>query len=214
MRSFKSFIGAMLVAVTLAVVPSAVSAQTLDRILGLVTGATAYGYNSCSYVNGGLQSASCQANRALNVVSTIRQSERNAQSRQREQFDRRARQLEALQRACKAGDDQSCARSGGGDGNQMQVARALMDACTAGDRSSCQRANAMMDERNVSRSAYQHPQRQYQPQSQYQPRYQAPAQYQQQPSYDRPYQTASTQTCRAAIDARTGYRIPGQLVCR
>lgn len=193
---------------SLAAIPA--QGQTLDRILGLVTGASAYGYNSCSYVNGGFGQASCQANRALNVVSTVRQAEQNAQYRRREQFDRRTRQLDALQRACKAGDEQSCARSGGGDERQMNVARALMDACTAGDKSSCRRAEGMMDERNIA-SSYQ-PRQQYraEPREQtayrdYQPREQV--------AYSDDRRMASQQ-CRQAIDPRTGYRIPGQLVCR
>lgn len=181
------------------VVPAATQAQgiTLDRVLGVLGGATAYGYNSCSYVSGGLQSASCQANRAITVVNTLRQSEQNARYRQQERFNRRTQQLNALQRACQAGDAESCARSGGTDGRQMEVARALMDACTSGDRRSCQRAEAMMDERNFASRGYE-------------PR------YERRESAERRYEAprSATQTCRPVIDARTGYRIAGQYDCR
>lgn len=206
-------------------VPAAASAQgiNLDRVLGVLGGVTAYGYDSCGYVNGGLQSASCQANRAFNVVNTLRQNDQSARYRQQERFNRRTQQLNALQRACQAGDAESCARSGGTDGKQMEVARALMDACTAGDRRSCDRAEAMMSERNVAQRQYApqgyaqrtYPQQGYaQPQPYGQPTYVQPRSHPQQA-----YPTASApvtamQVCRQAIDPRTGYRLPGQLVCR
>lgn len=193
----------MLCSLAAALVPSLASAQTLDRVIGLLNGATAYGYDSCGYVNGGLQSASCQANRAIGVVNTLRQSEQNARYRQQERFNRRTQQLTALQRACQAGDQESCARSGGADGKQMEIARALMDACTAGDKRSCARASAMMDERNADRGErYEEPRRERQ------------AQYDHDHYERAPMRSASTQTCRPVIDARTGYRIAGQLDCR
>lgn len=180
------------------VVPAAAQAQgiTLDRVLGVLGGATAYGYNSCSYVSGGLQSASCQANRAITVVNTLRQSEQNARYRQQERFNRRTQQLNAFQRACQAGDAESCARSGGTDGKQMEVARALMDACTSGDRRSCQRAEAMMDERNFASRGDDRG---------YEPRYER---------HEQATQRRATQTCRPVIDPRTGYRIAGRFDCR
>ena len=204
MRKIALVISALVAAVLAAAVPTAAQAQgvNLDRVLGVLGGATAYGYNSCSYVNGGLQQASCQANRAVNVVNTLRQNEQAARYRQQERFQRRTQQLNALQRACQAGDAESCARSGGTDGKQMEVARALMEACTAGDRRSCQRADAMMDERNITAS-YREPRG-----------YEQPARYE-----DRGYAPRRTggyaqQTCRPVIDPRTGYRIAGQLDCR
>lgn len=179
-------------------IPAAASAQTLDRILGLVSAGTAYGYNSCSYVQGGLQSASCQANRAVNVVSILRQTQQNADWRRQQKFQQRSQQIDALQRACRAGDEESCARSGGTDPRQMQVARALNEACIAGDRASCSRAASIMDERNVARYDRQD-------------RYEQPVSGRQDVrSYDR----IAQQTCRPVVDARTGYRIAGQLVCR
>jgi hypothetical protein len=200
MRHLALILSAFAATLVAAVAPMPAQAQsrTLERVLGLVTGASAYGYNSCSYVNGGIQNVSCQANRALNVVNTLRQSEQNANYRQREQFDRRTRQLDALQRACKAGDEQSCARSGGTDERQMTVARALMDACSAGDKASCRRAESMMDERNMASS------------------YQSRPQYRDEPREQVAYRDnrVAQQQCRPAIDPRTGYRIAGQLDCR
>lgn len=200
MRKIAFFL-AMLVATAFAV-PAQAQGVNLDRVLGVLGGATAYGYNSCSYVNGGVQQASCQANRALNVVNTLRQNEQAARYRQQERFQRRTQQLSALQRACQAGDTESCARSGGTDGRQMEIARALMEACTAGDRRSCARADAMMDERNITAS-YRDDRG-----------YEARARYD-----DRRYETRRTdayaqQGCRPSIDPRTGYRIAGTPICR
>jgi hypothetical protein len=202
LRSLSKTIAVAALGLAASIMPTTASAQLLDQALGLLSAGTAYGYNSCSYVNRGLQSAACQANRAVNVVSTLRQTQMNVDYRRRQQFDRRTQQLDALQRACKAGDEQSCARSGGADSNQMTVARALMDACTAGDRSSCGRAEALMDERNVSRGYAQQEQR-----------YARPVQYAQN---DRSYapRDGGRTVCRAVIDQRTGYRIAGQLDCR
>lgn len=170
----------LLAALAATLVSAPAAAQTLDRVLGAVSGLTAYGYNSCSYVRGSLGNASCQANRAVNVFDRLRQSEQRADQRRRQEFDRRTRQLTALQRACKAGDQQSCARSGGADGQQMEIARALMEACTSGDRSSCRRAEAMMDERNVASYAPQYGQpREYA----YAPAYRDTPAYRQAPDY-------------------------------
>lgn len=140
-------LAAMLVA---AVTPSTASAQSLEQILGVISAGSAYGYDSCSYVSRGASKLFCQANRAANVANTVRNVVQQQSYRKREEFNRRQQQLSALQRACQAGDQQSCSRSGGANAKQMEVARALMDACTAGDKPSCRRAENMMDERNVS----------------------------------------------------------------
>lgn len=196
MRSvIKSFVLSALGVLAVAM-PNAASAQSLDRILGLVTGASAYGYDSCAYVNRGLGQAACQTNRALNVINTVRQNEYNAQYRQRERFNRRAEQVAALQRACQAGDEQSCARSGGTDPRTMTIARELMNACTAGDKASCRRADAMLDERNIGRT---------QTRSAYDDGYARPVRRQD--------ARVAQQSCRAVVDPRTGYRVAGQLVC-
>lgn len=169
--------------------PTAASAQSLQDILGVVQAGTAYGYNSCSYVTGGVGKVACQANRAVTVANTLADIKRRRDYQRSDDFNKRTRQLEALQRACKAGDSQSCARSGGASPQQMEVARALMDACTSGDRASCARAEGMMDERNVSSYAYQD-----QPRSQRQ-------------------QVAQRENCQPVIDSVTGYRIVGQFRC-
>lgn len=201
MRSvIKSFVLSVL-CVLGAAIPATASAQSLDQILGVVQAGTAYGWNSCSYVNGGLQSALCQTNRAVNVANTLRQVQQNSDWRRQQRFQQRSQQLDALQRACRAGDEQSCARSGGTDPQQMQIARALNDACIAGDKASCRRAEAIMSERNVS-TAYRddrgYDERRYEDAR-------APRQ--------RTYAAAGQQVCRPVIDPRTGYRVAGQLVC-
>lgn len=170
--------------------PAAAQAQTVDRLLGLLGGAAAYGYNSCSYVGGGIGQASCQASRALSVVGTLRQNEYSVQSRRREDFDRRGRQLTALQRACTAGDARSCERSGGSSPKQMEIARALMEACSAGDKGSCRRAEGMMDERSAGRDQRDGDGR-----------------------YDRAPVRSGSSDCRPVIDRTTGYRIVGAFDC-
>ena len=231
----------LLAALAATLVSAPATAQTLDRVLGVVSGLTAYGYHSCSYVRGGLGNASCQANRAVNVFDRLRQSEQRADQRRRQEFDRRTRQLTALQRACKAGDEQSCARSGGADGRQMEIARALMEACTSGDRSSCRRAEAMMDERNVAayRPQYAQPREYaYAPSYRETPAYGGATTYRQAPDYRRadgyraepvaaplPGRRTVTltnydpsrgdrQNCQPATDPRTGRRIADRFDCR
>jgi hypothetical protein len=199
-KDMRRFINSLVVAalgVAAAIMPTTASAQTLDRILGVVSAGTAFGWNSCSYVQGGLQSAACQANRAVNAVNTLRQSQLNNDWRRSQRYQQRAQQLDAMQRACRAGDQESCARSGGTDPRTMEIARALNDACHAGDRRSCRRADKIMDERNTS-IAYRDD-RGY---------------AQDRPAFRRDEYASRGQECRPAIDPRTGYRIAGQLVCR
>lgn len=145
-------IALIVLAALTAIIPSAASAQKIDlgQILGVVSVGTSLGYNSCSYVRGSAGKAFCQVNRVANAANTVNNVVQRDRYRKQQQFNQRQQQLTALQRACQAGDSESCARSGGADSKQMTVARALMDACTAGDKRSCQRAEAMMDERNVS----------------------------------------------------------------
>lgn len=188
--------------------PTAASAQSLQDVLGVVQAGSAYGYNSCSYVNSGFGKVACQANRASTVANTLVDIKRRRDNERREKFDRRTQQLVALQRACASGDRQSCVRSGGSDPRQMEVARALMDACTAGDRNSCARAESMMDERNIVAS--------YQPSAYSQEQAQASL-----PPYHPNYRAASAtqgataqQNCVPMTDPKTGYRIAGQYRCK
>lgn len=159
MRNVNRFIVLIGIAVAM-IAPRAASAQSLREVLGVVTATTSYGYNSCSYVYDRSGQAFCQVNRAANVANTIAQLAEQRAFRRRQQvqeraqverqaFDQRTQQLTALQRACDAGDQRSCVRSGGASGERMTVARALMDACTAGDRESCLRAQDMLDESTV-----------------------------------------------------------------
>lgn len=146
-------------AASLIAVPA--SAQSLGDILGVVAGVSGggyegrspngfvtmgggYGYNNGCYGSGTVSQIAC---RVEQVEQMRRQREYRRQQQayeQRQQFDQRSRQIEALQRACKAGDQVSCQRSGGSDERSMAIARALMDACQAGDRDSCRRAEGMM----------------------------------------------------------------------
>lgn len=188
----RKIILAIVALVVTTLTPSVASAQSLQDILGVVQAGSAYGYNSCSYVTSGFGKVACQANRASTVASTLVEIKRRRDYERRAEFDRRTQQLTALQRACQAGDQQSCLRSGGSDPRQMEVARALMDACTAGDRSSCARAESMMDERNIVAASYQN------------------QGYRQAPAYQTPRQQVAQ--CLPVYDSRTGYRIAG--ACR
>jgi len=202
MRRFINSIVFAGLSIAAAMLPASASAQSLDQILGVVSAGSAFGYNSCSYVRSGFGKVSCQANRASNVARTLRSVQQRSNSSLRQSFDSRNRQIVALQRACKAGDQQSCARSGGTDPRGMTIARELMNACTAGDKPSCSRAKSMMDPRNVERTYAR---------DSYDDGYAQPARYEQdRPSYDR----VAQQTCRPVVDPRTGYRVAGQLVCR
>jgi hypothetical protein len=198
MRSITKSIVLLALSISAALLPTTASAQILDRALGILSAGTAYGYNSCSYVGGGVQSAACQANRAFTALNSVRQGDFNTDYRRQQKFHKRTQQLDALQRACQAGDRESCSRSGGSDPQQMTIARALNDACIAGDKSSCRRAESIMDERNIARDDRQ-------------VRYEQPLRRRQDaPRYDR----VASQDCSPVIDARTGYRIIGQMVCR
>lgn len=114
------------------------------------------GYSSGCYGAGAIGQVVC----TISQVAQISQQERYRRQQlvqqqvqlQREALDQRARQAEALARACQAGDTRSCQRTGGGDPRTIAIARALMDACAAGDRESCVRADAMMNGRQTARN--------------------------------------------------------------
>lgn len=167
-----------------AVLPTASQAQTLDRILGLVSAGTSFGWNSCSYVQGGLQSAACQGNRAVNAINVVRQTQLSSDWRRSERLQRQSRLITALQRACANGDERSCERSGGSDPRDMQVAQALGDACYAGDRESCRRADDMLRADRPRTAA--RPVR----------------------------TASAALGCRPVVDPRTGYRVAGRTECR
>jgi len=146
-----------IVAIVTCTVAVPASAQSLGQILGsigggeqrspngfIVAGGGYYGSTTC-YGNGALSQVACRLQQ-LEQMKRDREYQRQVRAQeQRQQFDQRARQIEALQRACQAGDSYSCQRSGGSDPRSMSIARALMDACQAGDQDSCQRSRQMLD---------------------------------------------------------------------
>lgn len=128
-------------------------ADTTDTVLGVLSGLSAYGYNSCSYVPRGLPSVACQTSRATNVISTLRRLGDEDRYRDRLRADRQTQQISALQRACRAGDDISCQRAGGFTDNQATIVSALNEACINGDRLSCGRVRSMLDQRSGAMSS-------------------------------------------------------------
>jgi hypothetical protein len=146
----RKFIFMMLAVLGFASISTPASAQSIDTIVGVINGVSAFGYNSCSYVRGGIQKSACQANRISNVLLNARQVQDRARWNHSIEYDRKAFQLEALQKACRAGDSFSCQRTGGMDDNQMVIARALISACRNGDRISCGRADSIMSGHEVA----------------------------------------------------------------
>lgn len=131
-------------------------ARTANGFL-IPNGGSGYGYNGYSSYNGGCQGAGAVVQIICTVSQISQQDQLRRQQRiqqqqqiQREALDQRTRQLDALARACQAGDAYSCQRTGGGDPRTVQIARALMDACSAGDRDSCIRAEQMMGGRQTA----------------------------------------------------------------
>tara|TARA_Y100001968_G_C19302006_1_gene689588 strand:- start:236 stop:1099 length:864 start_codon:yes stop_codon:yes gene_type:complete len=137
MRIF-ALIAAAVAAITFA---APAQAQSLGDILGVIDSTR---YNNCNYSSGTYR-ATCQANRVSRVIDTIDRSNRNSRYEASERLDRQIRMINALQRACDAGDAHSCQRLGGRtDPNRITAARALMDACRNGDSFSCDRAQAVL----------------------------------------------------------------------
>lgn len=145
----RKFIFMMLAALGFASLSAPATAQSIDTIVGVTNVLTSFGYNSCSYVRGGVQKTACQANRVTNVLLNARQVQDRARWNHSVKYDRKAFQLEALQKACRAGDTYSCERTGGMGENQMVIARALISACRNGDRISCNRADSIMSGHEV-----------------------------------------------------------------
>lgn len=91
-----------------------------------------YGSYCNSYGND-LYAISCSLSQLNDVGRVVRTQQRNADARQRTI-------IEATQRACRAGDQQSCQRlTSSGLTASSEINRALLDACQAGDRVSCDR---------------------------------------------------------------------------
>lgn len=114
------------------------SAQSASDILRVIDSTR---YNSCSYSRGAYQ-ATCQVRRAERVLNIL--NPRNGRSQAASDLNRQIMQIQALQRACSAGDRHSCQRVGGITTQQITAARALMDACRNGDTFSCDRARDVL----------------------------------------------------------------------
>lgn len=116
-------------------------AQSLTDVLSVIDSTR---YNNCNYSSGTYR-ATCQANRVSRVIDTIDRNNRNSRYETANRLERQIRMINALQRACDAGDAHSCRRLGGRmDPNRVTAARALMDACRNGDSFSCDRAQAVL----------------------------------------------------------------------
>lgn len=193
----KIFIAAIVAFFTISIAPAA-SAQNLGGILNAVSGSR---YNSCGYLSGGYQTL-CQVERVTRITDDLRRSSDRQNSRKREKFEQQARAIQALQRACKAGDQVSCDRLGGIDPRNIEIGRALMEACQAGDDYSCNRATAVMTNKE----------RGYNPQVANSYRPSAPASNNAaRPSGTRPMQIGS---CTVDVSNQTGYRVGAPYNCR
>ena len=143
---------ALLAALTINLVAQPASAQSVGDILRTVDTAR---YNNCSYTSGAYE-VLCQANRASRVLDTFRSSSRQNRNDASQRLEQRISLINALTRACEAGDQHSCQRVGQGvPQDRVTAARALMEACRLGDTFSCDRANAVLvgSDRNYSGQA-------------------------------------------------------------
>ena len=123
-------------------VPTAASAQSLNNIVGLLTTGRNIS-NTASYrcnSSKGIGNILCQAQRLQSIDRQIDYQRRNAVNRQRQEQLRQQRIAKALDKACKAGDQESCSRAGSIDyPQQTKLQQALAEACNAGDDTSCNR---------------------------------------------------------------------------
>jgi len=133
------------------------SAQT-SGLLGLLTGGrnvTSAMSRNCSY--GGLSQITCQLQRADSVSRQFEYQRQQMQNRQRQADQRVQRVNQALVRACKLGDQESCDRAGPAmDPRQTQLQQALRQACDAGDSYSCRRADSMRQAATAQQSRYRY----------------------------------------------------------
>lgn len=143
----------VLAAIAFGTITSAPAAgQSLDGLIRVIGGgrgiSDAIGRN-CS--GGGMSQFSCQARRLDSVSRQFDTQRRQMESRRRQREQQYSRVNQALQRACKLGDRESCDRAGPAlDQKQTQLQQALRQACDAGDRRSCSRIGA----RSMSRDTY------------------------------------------------------------
>jgi preprotein translocase subunit SecD len=133
------------------------SAQT-GGLLGVLSGGRSISNTlnrSCSY--GGLSQITCQLQRADSISRQFDSQRRQMQNRQRQADQRVQRVNQALVRACKLGDQESCERAGPAlDPKQTQLQQALRQACDAGDSYSCRRADAMRQQTYAQQSRYRY----------------------------------------------------------
>jgi len=138
-----------LAAVLLGLSLSAPASAQLGGLVGILNGGRDIG-STVGYgcTGSGMSQIACQAQRATSIGQQIdyqRQSmrQRRQASQQREQARQQREQRidQALARACKAGDEESCRRARPVvDTRQDELRLALLDACDAGDDVSCDRA--------------------------------------------------------------------------
>lgn len=147
MRKFSILTAAL--ALALSVIPSAASAQSLDSILRVVTGASNSVGRSCG---SGIYALSCQMSRVTNVtrdIDYVRRQREDVERRRtndiRMEMIRRQSANRALEAACRAGDAESCSRSR--EGRDDAIMNAVLNACSAGDQRSCDRVRGMRDQR-------------------------------------------------------------------
>jgi hypothetical protein len=153
------------------------AAQNLGQILGTITGlSNTARYSGCSYQTG-VYAATCQLDRVRQIGNQISDQRRTARANQDLNQARVLNRNAALQRACEAGDQESCSRSHPVSARAERIASALMEACRSGDDRSCERADAIRSQGYVDDRQFAY-----------------------RPSNDRPtaYRTASS--------ASTGYR--------
>ena len=172
------------------------SAQSAGDILRAVDSTR---YNNCSYARGTYQ-ATCQVRRAERVLEIF--NPRNGRSQAASDLNRQIMQIQALQRACSAGDRHSCQRVGGITTQQITAARALMDACRNGDAFSCDRARDVLvgTDRHYGRTQARRTQASTAPRAQQQATRLSPTQ-------------ARVGNCIVDIDPATGMRTSGPYGC-
>lgn len=145
-----------LAAVLLGLSVSMPAAAQSNGLLGLLTGGRNIGNTmnrNCSY--GGIAQITCQMQRVDSVSRQITYQRQQMQNRQRQADQRVQRVNQALVRACKLGDQESCDRAGPAlDPKQTQLQQALRQACDAGDSYSCRRTDAMRQQTYAQQSRY------------------------------------------------------------
>ncbi|MFZ3482006.1 hypothetical protein [Sphingomonas sp. 3-13AW] len=154
MRKFLA-LAAVVLAASLSVPASAQSADGLLRVLSGGRNISNSLNRNCAY--GGISQVSCQVQRVDSISRQIDSQRRQMQTRQRQAEQRVQRVNQALIRACKLGDRESCNRAGpSADPKQVQIQQALRQACDAGDDYSCRRASDMTRQMYAQQQGYRY----------------------------------------------------------